>query len=339
MDRRCEKVYKIYTLQNRLTQSSWIPRNMDSFAGQNALDYDVSSPYAAVEIDAISQLTAELFCNNDLNPLCVAAVRDNDIRAEKLYEQLRHDIRSLGLFIKAEDTALRTFAEALQVDGISNSIARAVVVYAQDVVRMEVTADEESCPADLALTGDHEPAERAPPLTADHTSRAKPARPTFHLDYTTAHAILDLEAYVDLTPPLINRILHSNRYTSLYSHLLETLFSAYAHRLSTAIGPAALGEDGRVLRWSRLQTTIDELSRTPPHKISYAAHGTKVAEVVWTSPSKEHKFKAPELIEGFCRVMWTSREEFVRFMDVRVGVVKEVKEVIWSAPVVGGFVR
>lgn len=312
---------------------------MDSSAGRNALDYDVSSSYTAAETDAISQLTAELFCNDDLKPLYVAAVQDDDIRAEKLYEQLRHDVRSLGLFIKAEDTALRKFAEALQVDSISDGIARAVVAYAQEVVRMEGKADEESYPGDLTSTGDHKPTESAPATIAEHSSRAKPARPTFHLDYATAHAILDLEAYIDLTPPLIDRILHSNRYISFYSHLLDLLFSAYAHRLLTAISPAALDEDGQVLRWSRLQTTIDELSRTPPHKISYAAHGTKVAEVVWTSSSKERKFKAPELREGFCRVMWISREGFVRFVDIEVGRVRNLKEVVWSAPAVGGFVR
>jgi hypothetical protein len=311
---------------------------MESFSGHNALDFAVSSSYTAAEIGAISQLSAELFCNDDLKPLCLAAIRDNDTGAEKLYEQLHHDIRSLGLFIKAEDMALRTFAEALQVDSISDGIARAVVAYAQEVVRRERTADEESCPGDLASTGDHGPIDDAPPAITDRP-RTKPARPTFYLDYATAHAILDLEAYIDLTPPSIDKILHSNRYLSLHSHLLDSLFYAYAHRLSTAIGPAALGEDGQVLRWSRLQMTIDELSRTPPHKISYAAPGTKVAEVVWTSPSKEHKFKAPELRDGFCRVMWTSREGFVRFVDVEVGAVRGVMEVVWSAPAVGAFVR
>lgn len=312
---------------------------MESFSGHNALDCAASSSYTAAETDAVSQLTAELFCNKDLKPLCLAAIRDDDIGAEKLYEQHRHDIRSLGLFIKAEDRDLQKFAKALQVNSISDGIARAVVAYAQDVVRMEGTGDEESRPGHLASTGDHKPAESPPATITDHTPTAQPARPTFHLDYAIAHAILDREAYVDLTPPLIDKVLHSNRYLFLHSHLLDSLFSAYAHRLSTVIGPAALGEDRQVLRWSRLETTIDELSRTPPHKISYAAHGTKVAEVVWTSPSKEHKFKAPELRKGFCRVMWTSREGFVRFVDIEVGRVRELKEVVWSAPAIGGFVR
>lgn len=312
---------------------------MENFPDHNVLNLDVSSSYTAAEKHAISRLTAELFCNDDLKPLCVAAVLDDDIGVDKLYEQLRHDIRSLGLFIKAEDTALRKFAEALQADSISDGIARAVVAYAQEVIRMEGIADEEPCPVHLASTGDSEPTESTLAPTAEHTSRTKPAHPTFHLDYATAHAILDLEAYIDLTPPLIDRILHSNRYISLHSHLLDSIFFAYAYRLSTTIGLAAFSEDGQVLRWSRLQTAIDELSRAPPHKISYAAHGTKVAEVRWTSPSKEHKFEAPELREGFCRVMWTSREGFVRFVDISAGVVRRLKETVWSAPAVGGFVR
>ena len=312
---------------------------MDSFAGRYAPDFDVSSSHTAAEIDAISQLTAKLFCNDDLKPLCVAAVRDEDIGAETLYEQLCHDIRSLGLFIKAEDRALWKLAEALQEEIISNGIARAVVSYAQDVVRLESAVDEDPCSGDLASRGEHGLTDDALAPIADRPLHMKPARPTFHLDSQTANSILALGAYVNLTPPRIDRILYSTRYISIHAHLLDLLFSAYAKRLSTVIGPAALGEDGQVLRWTRLETTIDELSRTPPHKFSYAAHGTKVAEVVWISPSKEHKFKAPELREGFCRMMWTSKEGFVRFVDVEVGVVREIKEVVWSAPAVGGFVR
>lgn len=312
---------------------------MASFADNNALDYCICTTYTTAETEAISQLTAELFCNDSLRPLCLAAVRDDDIGAEKLFEQLRHDLKSLGLFIKGEDKALWEFAEALQDDSISDGIARAVVTYAQEFVRMEETADEDPEVGNLAPIREHGPAEDALVLMADPTARTKPARPTFHLDLQTAHSILDLGAYTTLTPPLIHRILHSTRYISIHSRLLDLLFSAYAHRLATAIGPAALGEDGQVLRWSRLQTTIDELSRTPPHKISYAAHGTKAAEVIWVSPSREHKFKAPELREGFCRVLWASKEGFVRFVDVSVGVVRGLKEVVWSAPAVGGFVR
>ena len=310
---------------------------MGNFADNNALDYDTSTTYTATEAEAISQLTAELFCNDDLKPLYLAAVRDGDIGADKLYEQLRHDLKSLGLFIKAEDKSLWKFAEALQKETISNGIARAIVSYAQEFVRMDDKVDDVLDLGSLALTGEHESAEDAPPTTAE--SRTNPARPTFHLDARTAHALLDLGAYINLTPPLIHLILHSTRYLSIHAQHLDTLFSAYAHRLSTAIGPAALGEDGKVLRWSRLQTAIDELSHTPPHKINYAAHGTKVAEVVWISPSKGHKFKAPELREGFCRVKWTSKEGFVRFVDVRLGVVRELKEAVWSAPAVGRFVR
>ncbi|GAB7333719.1 hypothetical protein MBLNU13_g05256t1 [Cladosporium sp. NU13] len=310
---------------------------MESFADNNFLNYDMSITYTATEAEAISQLTAELFCNDDLKPLYLAAVLDDDIGTDKLYEQLRHDLKSLGIFFKAEDKSLWKFAEALQEETISNGIARAIVNYAQEVFRREDAVDEDLVIGSLALTEEHEPAGDAPSSTAE--SRTNPAHPTFHLDTSTAHLILDLGAYTTFTPPPIHRILHSTRYLSIHSHLLDLLFSAYSHRLATAIGPAALGEDGEILRWSRLQTTIDELSRTPPHKISYAAHGTKVADVSWTSPSGEHKFKALELMEGFCRVKWTSTEGYVRFVDVRVGIVKEFKEAVWSAPAVGGFVR
>ena len=306
---------------------------MESRANDTTLDHEISSPYSTAEIEAISQLTAELFCTDILKPFYLAAVRDDDTGADKLYEQLRHDLKSLGLFIKSEDRALWKFAEALQDETISNGIARAVVTYAQEIVCREGAVDEESGVGDLASAGENTPA-----TIADNTSGTQPAPPKFHLPSPTAHAILDLGAYTTLAPPLITLIQQSNRYLSLRTNLLDLVFTAYARRLSTAIGSAALGEDGQPLRWSRLRTTIDELSRTPPHKISYATHGTKAAEVVWISPSKEHKFKAPELREGFCRVKWTSREGFVRFVDVRVEVVRGVKEGVWSAPRVRGFV-
>lgn len=311
---------------------------MESCANNTTLDHDLSSPYTHAEIEAISQLTAELFCTDILKPFYLAAVRDDDIGADQLYEQLRLDLKSLGLFLKAEDRALWKFAEALQDEMISNGIARAVVTYAREIIYREGAVDEGLGTRDLVSTGEHEPVEESPAPTADIQFSAQPTRPKFHLDPPTAHAILDLGAYINLTSALIDRIQHSSRYISLRSHLLDLVFTAYAQRLATAIGPSAVGEDGQPLRWSRLQTTIDEISRTPLHKISYAAHGTKAAEVVWISPSKEHKFKAPELQQGYCRVKWTSKEEFVRFVDVRVGVVGRVKEVVWSAPRVKGFV-
>lgn len=307
---------------------------MESCADEFTLDRELSSPYTAAETEAISQITAKLFCNDTMRPLYLAAVRDENIGADKLYDQLRHDLKSLGLFIRVEDRALCKFAEALQDETISNGIARAVVTYAQEVIRWEGAMDEEPCPGTLALTGKNVPA------TTTNRTRTHSTHPTFHLDHSTAHAILDLGAYITLNPFLINLIQHSKRFLSLRSHLLHLLdlvFSTYAQRLLTAIGRAALGEDGQVLRWSRLQTTVDELARTPPHKISYAAYSTKAAQVTWVSPSGEHEFEAPELQEGWCRVKWTSKEGFVRFVDVRVDVVKEVKEGVWSAPRLRGF--
>lgn len=321
---------------------------MGSCANDTTPDHDSSSPYTAAETEAISQITADVFCSDTLRPFYLAAVRDEDIGEDKLYEQLRHDLKSLGLFIGVEDRALCKFAEALQDETVSNGIARAVVAYAKEVIRREGTVDGEPCAGDLASTEEHRPAEAASASTiAKRTPRTQHSRPTLHLDLSTAHAILDLSAahaildlgaYITLTPPLIALIQHSKRYLTLRSTLLDLVFSAYAQRLLTAIGPSALGEDGEILRWSRLQTTVDELARTPPHKISYAAYGTKAAQVVWKSPSGEHKFEAPELREGFCRVKWTSREGFVRFLDVRVGSVRCVKEAVWSAPRVKGFV-
>jgi hypothetical protein len=311
---------------------------MESCANDTTLDHDLPSPYTTAETEAISELTAEVFCNNTLRPFCLAAVRDEDIGADKLYEQLRHDLKSLGLFIRVEDRALCKFAEAMKDESISNGIARAVVLYAQEVIRWKGAADEEPDAGNMASTGKPGPVEDASATIINGTPRTHYARPTFHLSLPTAHAILDLGAYIALTPPLITLILHSKRYLSLRSHLLDLVFCAYAQRLAIAIGSSALGEDGQVLHWSRLQTVIDELARTPPHKISYAAHGTKAAQVVWISPSGEHEFEAPELREGWCRVKWTSREGFVRFVDVRVGDVRRVKEGVWSAPKVKGFV-
>ncbi|KAM0706136.1 hypothetical protein Q7P35_006685 [Cladosporium inversicolor] len=317
-------------------------RNMKSHGDNKALDDHLSSPYTFAEIEAVSQLTGELFCTNILKTFYFAAIRDDDIGAGKLYEQLRHDLKTLGLFLKAEDRALWKVAEALQDQMISNGIAHAVVAYAQEVILKEGVVSEEPDAGDLPSTGEHGLAEDPSATTGDLTCSAS-ARLTFHLDPPTAHAILDLGAYTTLTPPIITLIQHSKRYLSLRTHLLDLVFTAYSQRLASAIGPSAIGpsaigEDGQSLRWSRLRTTIDELSRTPPHKISYAAHGTKTAEVVWISPPGEHKFKAPELREGFCRVKWTSREGFVRFVDVRVGAVRGVMEGVWSAPRVKGSV-
>jgi hypothetical protein len=311
---------------------------MESCASNTTLDHDMFFSYTAAETEAISQLTAELFCNDTLRPFLLAAVRDEDIGADKLYEQLRHDLKSFGLFIRIEDRALCKFAEALQDEMISNGIARAVVAYAEEVIRGEGAADEEPDAGNPALPEEHGSTEDALATIAHDSPRTYFQRPTFRLSPPTAHAILYLGAYITLTPSLIDLIHHSKRYRSLRSHLLDLVFSAYAQRLLTAIGSSALGEDGELLRWSRLQTAVDELARTPPHKISYAAHGTKAAQVVWRSHSGEHEFEAPELREGWCRVKWTSREGLVRFVDVRVGAVRGLKEVVWSAPRVKGCV-
>lgn len=317
---------------------------MESCAANTTLDHDVSTLYTAAETGAISQLTAELLCTDILKELYVAAVRDDDIGADKLYEQLRCDLKSLGLFIQAEDRALWKFAEALQHEVISNGLSRAIVTYAQELVSSESAVDKNLEFEDPALTAEPEPTDDARAAIANHPPRTQPARPTFHLPSPTAHALLDLGAYAILTPQLIDHILHSKRYLSLRSQLLDLVFDAYAQRLATAIGLSALGEDDHVLRWSRLQTAVDELTRTPPHKISYAAHGTRAARVIWTRKTfvdgeeKEVKVEAPELQEGFCRVRWTSKEGFVRFVDVRVGSVRGIMDVVRGAPGLRGFV-
>ena len=317
---------------------------MESCAANTTVDHDTFTTYIPAETEAISQLTAELFCTDTLRELYLAAVRDDDLGADKLYEQLRHDLKSLGLFIKAEDRALWKFAEALQDEGIANGIARAVVSYAQEVIRREGAADEEPCAGDLASTEASGSAEDAPVAIKDDTPRSQPARPTFYLDPPTAHAILDLGAFITLTPTLIHRILNNPRYTSLTFNLLSLLFTAHTNRLLTAIGLPALGEDGQPLRRPRLQTAVDELARTPPHKISYAACGTRAARVVWTwkafvnGEEKEVKVEAPDLREGFARVMWTSKEGFVRFVDARREAVGSVMEAVRGAPGLRGWV-
>ena len=326
---------------------------MESLANNNALDHDGCDPYTAAETEAISQLTAELFCNDNLKPLYLAAIRDDDIGADKLYEQLRYDIRSLGLFLKAEDRALCKFAEALQDEAISDGIARAIVAHAQECIRRQGAPNEDPEVKPPPSPNEHDPATPPPAPPPTH-------HPTLTLSPRTTNLLLALGAYTTLAPTLLARILSHPRSISLSSHLLDSLFSAYALRLLTAIGPTALDENGNPLCGSRLQTVVDELARTPPHKVEYAAWGTREAEVEWVwregvaakpgvsqwwkkeeekEETKEVKVKAPVLREGWARVMWTSREGFVRFLDVPAGRVGGVVEGVYrGAPGVGGFV-
>jgi hypothetical protein len=289
---------------------------MNDFTNKTILIHEASTAQTAAESEgqAISQLTAEIFCNATLKPLYLAALRDGDVGADKLHELLRYDIQSLGMFLKAEDRALWSFADALRNDKIADGIASAIVTFATEVV------DWESA------------------LATGNTD-APPAQPTFHLPCPTVEAILAREAYINLTPTLIQAILDSKRYTTLGLKVLNSMFEAYSRRLATIIGPDALGEDGTVLRWSRFQSVIDELATTPPRCISFAAEGTKVAQVTWsTMRAGARKLKAPELREGYCRVKWTSKSGFVRFVDVRVGIVRDVIEVLDGRPRDGGFV-
>jgi hypothetical protein len=226
---------------------------MERCANNTTLGHDFSFPYTLGGTEAISQITEELFCNDTLRPFYLAAVRDEDIGDDKLWEQLRYHLKSLGLFIGVENRALCKFAEALQDEMISNGIARAVVAYAQEVISMEGKTDEEPCAGSLASTGE---LVADVPATTTNRTRTYCIHPTFNLSPTTAHAILDLGAYITVTPPLIALIQHSKRCLSLHSHLLDLVFTTYAQRLLTAIGPNALGEDGQTLHWSRLQTTI-----------------------------------------------------------------------------------
>ena len=277
---------------------------------------DVAAALIALENEAISKLTADLFRNATIKPLYLAALRDEDVGADQLYDQLRYDIRSLGLFLKAEDRVLWSFAEALRDEAISDGIASAIVVYAKDVVERENAAATRNTDT-LSL----------PP-------------PTFSLPPLTIEALLAREAYITLTPPLIESILKSKRYTTLGLNLLNTLSSAYARRLAIAIGSDALGEDGIVLRWSRLQSVVDELAATPPRCVSFAREGTGASEVKWsTGRVGVRKIEAPGLREGYCRVKWTARNGFVRFVDVRVGVVRSVMAAIDGAPRIPGWAR
>jgi hypothetical protein len=289
---------------------------MNVSTNKTVLIHEASTAQTAAEGEgqAISQLTAELFCNATLEPLYLAALRDGDVGADKLHELLRYDIQSLGMFLKAEDRALWSFADALRNDKISDGIASAIVTFAKEVLRIETASAVED-------------------------SSTKSPQPTFHLDPSTVEAILAREAYINLTPTLIRAILDSKRYKTFGLKLLSSVFEAYSHRLANAIGPDALGEDGNVLRWSRFQSVIDELATTPPRCISFAAEGTKAAQVTWsTMRAGARKLKAPGLHEGYCRVKWSSKSGFVRFVDVRVGVVRDVIEVLDGRPRVGGFV-
>ena len=87
--------------------------------------------------EVISQITADLFCNANLQPLYLAALRDDHAGADKLYDNLRYDLKSLGCFLRPQGRDLQKFAEVLQDETISNGIARAVVAYARWCICME----------------------------------------------------------------------------------------------------------------------------------------------------------------------------------------------------------
>ena len=289
----------------------------------------------------ISQLTSELFCNSSLKPLCLAALRDPDVETDKLYDLLRHGITSLALFIKAEDRALRDFAEALQVESIADGIASAVVAHAKEVLELnnKSAAIEDPGVEDLAsIAHQKTDDDNVPATVTDRPPRPQPARPTFQLASSVINEILAREAYIVLTPTFIQNIIDSKRYAALCSQVRGLPFEAHLQRLSAVIGHDVFGEDGETLRWSRLRTSIDELAVTPARLISAAAYGTKQAEVTWSSPRRNSpKMEAPALREGYCRLKWTSDKGFVRFIDVREEVVRSVWAVIDDAPRIDGY--
>jgi hypothetical protein len=290
----------------------------DSTKNPHPNHHDPSATLIASENEAISNLTAELLCNPTIKPLYLAALRDEDVGADKLYDRLRYDLRSLGLFLKAEDGVLWSFAEALRDEAISDGIASAIVAYANALL----VRDRENAAA-----------------IGDTATLSLPA-PTLNLPLLTIEALLAREAYVTLTPTLVEDILDSKRYTTLGLNLLNTLSTAYSVRLATALGPDAIGEDGTVLRWSRFQSVVDELAATPPRCICFAAEGTKAAEVKWSTMREgARKIEAPRLREGYCRVKWTARNGFVRFVDVRVARLGGLMEAIDGAPRMRGWAR
>lgn len=274
----------------------------------------------------VSQMTAELFYNDTLQPLFHAVLRDGDTAAGKLYEQLRYDIECVGRFVKVEDRALRGFADGLQDETITSGIASAVVSHARLTVNMESKAARDACVDDSASTAEDSD------VTADSKILAKPAHPKFELDSATVEAILNREAYNNLTPRRVFTIIRSKRYIGLGSHVLEQVVEAYEQRLSTAIGTTAIGEDGEVMGLPLLQKTIHELAATPPLMFTFARYGTEESFVRW-----DRIGRAPELVKGFCRLLWKPSRGMVRYIDIEEKRVQAIQVAIALAPRLAHF--
>lgn len=278
---------------------------MASSTSSSAASDEVSSVTSVDQSWYVTDMTAELFCNNTLVPLYLALLRGGEGGGDALYDQLRYDIRSLGLFIRPSDTALTHLADALQDETVSNGIALAVLTYVRSIVCME------SLMAGAAYIED------------------LPASLVFELDYEIVQTLLDRGAYDNLTPERLSRILRSKRYNSFVPRVREQMLEAYTERIYGAIGPDAIGDDGEFLSPLYLKRTIDEISATPPRLITFAAYGSDEACVSWKKLGS-----APDLLKGFCRMRLNGARDLVRYIDVQECRVPAIKAAIDSAPMI-----
>lgn len=281
---------------------------MASSTSSSAVSDEVSSVSSVTSVcpsEFVTDMTAELFCNNTLVPLYLELLRGGEGGDDALYDQLRYDIRSLGLFLKPSDRALANFADALQDETISNGIALAVLTYARSVLCMETLM------AGAAYTED------------------LPAQFVFELAHEIVKTLLDRGAYDNLNSERLSRILRSKRYNSLVSRVREQMLEAYTQRISAAIGPDAIGDDGEFLSPLYLRRTIDEISVTPPRLITFAAYSSDEACVSWKTLGS-----APDLLKGFCRMRLNGARDLVRYIDVQERRVPAIKVAIGSAPMI-----
>lgn len=283
-------------------------------------------------LQAVTDITEELFCGPTVLPIFVAAIQDGGLWADVFDERLHEFVRDLPFKLQISKVEPLNALQAVQVWDLSEGIATAVSTHVRSIIAYEAALAANAQDGDLMFFEEDEGASAKGGVSTTPTNHAfaKQSAPKFALEPTTAQALSRSKAYRGLTKKHCNDIIREIHYYVFVSEILSAVLDTYKDRLAVAIGPDVYyPQAGEYLCKDKLGYWLRQLASTPPHLVTFTPYDPKKHSGVWCR--LKSKIGEPQMRPGYCRVQWASHDPTAT-CDIPMAVVHATKHAIATAP-------
>jgi hypothetical protein len=294
----------------------------------NFTKYTLRDSSDSPALQAVTDVTEELFCGPAVLPIFVAAIQDGGLWADVFDERLYDFVSQLPFCLQISKVEPLNAWQAMQDLDLTKGIATAVSTYVRSIIAYKAALAANTQGEDLMFFEEEHGAESAKggvsTMPTNHAS-AKQSAPKFALDPRTAQALVNCKAYRGIGKEHYNGVIREVHYYVFVSEILSAVLNTYKDRLAVAIGPSVYNpQKGEYLSKDRLAHWIKQLASAPPHLVTFTPYDPKKHSGLWSRLTSQVR-------PGHCRVQWACDPPMAP-CDIPMAVVQATKHAIATAP-------